>query len=79
MSSSSRNRLSPNSVRIMMICRAVVAGGKTMTIIEWIQVPCVIWKILRKLYGLSYENGYWRIKIDKESYNKFKSTDIFLL
>jgi hypothetical protein len=65
----------------MMICRAVVAGGKTMAIIEWIQVPCVIWKILRKLYGLSYENGYWRIKIDKESYNKFNplAPELFFL
>jgi hypothetical protein len=33
-------------------------------------------KSLKKIYGQSYENGYWRIKMDQECYNKFKSSDI---
>jgi hypothetical protein len=33
-------------------------------------------KILRKIYALTYENGYWRIKINQEIYNTFKSPDI---
>jgi hypothetical protein len=33
-------------------------------------------KIFRKIYGPTYENGYWRIKINQEIYNKFKSPDI---
>jgi hypothetical protein len=30
-------------------------------------------KILRKIYGPTYENGYWRTKMNQEIYNKFKS------
>jgi hypothetical protein len=33
-------------------------------------------KILRKTYGRTYENSYWRIKMSREIYNKFKSPDI---
>jgi hypothetical protein len=33
-------------------------------------------KILRKIYGSIYENGYWRIKMNQEIYNKFKSPNI---
>jgi hypothetical protein len=33
-------------------------------------------KFLRKIYGSTYENGYWRIKVNKEIYNKFKSPNI---
>jgi hypothetical protein len=32
--------------------------------------------ILRKIYGPTYENGYLRIKMGEEIYNKFKSPDI---
>jgi hypothetical protein len=32
---------------------------------------------LRKIYGPTCENGSWRIKMDQEIYNKFKSLDIF--
>jgi formylmethanofuran dehydrogenase subunit B len=28
------------------------------------------------VYGSTYENGYWRIKINQEMYNTFKSRDI---
>jgi hypothetical protein len=33
-------------------------------------------KILRKIYGPTYENGYWRIKMNQEIYNKFKFPNI---
>jgi hypothetical protein len=33
-------------------------------------------KILRKMYGQTYENGCWRIKTNQEIYNKFKSQNI---
>jgi hypothetical protein len=33
-------------------------------------------KIPRKIYGPTHENGYWRIKINQEIYNKFKSPNI---
>jgi hypothetical protein len=38
----------------------------------------MIWarKILRKIYGPTYGNSYWRIKINQEIYNKFKPQDI---
>jgi hypothetical protein len=28
------------------------------------------WKILSKIYGPTYENGYWRITINQEIYKK---------
>jgi hypothetical protein len=31
---------------------------------------------LRKIYEPTYENGYWRIKMNQEIYNKFKSPNI---
>jgi hypothetical protein len=33
-------------------------------------------KILRKIYGPTYENGHWRIKINSELESKYKSRDI---
>jgi hypothetical protein len=33
-------------------------------------------KILRKIYGQTYENGHWRIKINSELESKYKSQDI---
>jgi hypothetical protein len=33
-------------------------------------------KILRKIYGPTYENGHWRIKINSELESKYKSQDI---
>lgn len=33
-------------------------------------------EILRKPYGQTYENCYWRIKMSWEIYNKLKSPDI---
>ena len=33
-------------------------------------------KILRKIYGLTKENGQWRIKINLELITKYKSQDI---
>jgi hypothetical protein len=33
-------------------------------------------KILRKIYGPTYENGRWRIKINSELENKYKPQDI---
>jgi hypothetical protein len=36
-------------------------------------------EILRKAYGQTYENGYWRIKISWEIYNKLKSPDIVVV
>jgi hypothetical protein len=31
---------------------------------------------LRKIHGPTYENGYWRIRMDQDIYNTFKSPDI---
>ena len=41
----------------------------------------MIWerKILRKMYGQIYENGYWRIKINEEICNECKSPDIVIV
>jgi hypothetical protein len=33
-------------------------------------------KILRIIYGPTYENGHWRIKINLEMYSNCKSPDI---
>jgi hypothetical protein len=33
-------------------------------------------KLLRKIYGTTFENGCWRINMDQEIYNKFKSPNI---
>jgi hypothetical protein len=33
-------------------------------------------KILRNIYGPTYENGCWRIKMNQEIYNKFTSPNI---
>jgi hypothetical protein len=33
-------------------------------------------KILRKIYGLTYENGRWRIKTHSELESKYKYQDI---
>jgi hypothetical protein len=33
-------------------------------------------KILRKIYGPTYENEHWRIKINSELESKYKSQDI---
>jgi hypothetical protein len=33
-------------------------------------------EILRKIYGPTYENGYWVTKMNQEIYNKLKSSDI---
>jgi hypothetical protein len=33
-------------------------------------------KILRKIYGPTHENGCWRIKMNQEICNKFKSPNI---
>lgn len=33
-------------------------------------------KILRKIYGPTYENGYWTIQMNQEMYNKFQPQDI---
>jgi ubiquitin-protein ligase len=35
-------------------------------------------KILRKIYGTTYENGYWRIEMNQEIYNKFKPPNILI-
>jgi len=78
-SSSSGNRLSPSSLprHDDLPCR--YSWWQDKRVIEWSQVLYVIWKILGKLYGLSCENGYWRIKMHEENYNKFKCTDFFFL
>jgi hypothetical protein len=36
-------------------------------------------KILRKVYGPTYENGHWIIKINSELESKYKSQDIVSL
>jgi hypothetical protein len=39
-------------------------------------VNAVLILLTKKIYGPIYEYGYWRIKINQDIYNKFKSPDI---
>jgi hypothetical protein len=36
-------------------------------------------KDFEKIYGPTYENGHWRIKINSELEGKYKSQDIFCI
>jgi hypothetical protein len=36
-------------------------------------------KILRKMYGLTYQNGHCRIKMNSESESRYKSQDIIFV
>jgi hypothetical protein len=56
-----------------------LAVGRLTNTCQWYRDSvCLDWerKILRKIYRPTYENGYWRIKMFQEIYNKFKSLDI---
>jgi hypothetical protein len=58
------------------IIRPIVTfGAESWTITNKMERVFMTWerKILRKPYGPTYENGYWRIKMNQEIYNKFKS------
>jgi hypothetical protein len=58
----------------------VVYGGEAWTVTDKMENMLVTWerKILRKIYGLTYESGHWRIKINSELESKYKSQDLFL-
>jgi hypothetical protein len=56
----------------------VVYGREAWTVTNKMEKMLMTWerKILRKIYGLTYENGHWRIKINSELESKYKSQDI---
>jgi hypothetical protein len=51
-------------------------GAETWTLTEKMGKLLTIWKVLRKIYGPTEENGCWRIKMNHEIRDKFKSPDI---
>jgi hypothetical protein len=61
------------------IIRPIVTyGAESWTLTNKMEKVLMMWgrKILRKIYGPTYENGYWRMKMNQEIYNKFKPPDI---
>jgi hypothetical protein len=61
------------------IIRPIVTyGAESWTLTNKMERVLLMWerKILRKIYGPTYENGYWRIEMNQEIYNKFKSPNI---
>jgi hypothetical protein len=60
----------------------VTYGAKTWTLTNKIEKKMLItWerKILRKLYGLTKQNGQWRIKPNLELIIKYKSQHIVIV
>jgi hypothetical protein len=61
------------------IIRPIVTyGAQSWTSTNKIVRDLMTWerKILRKICGPSYANDYWRIKMNKDINNKFKSPNI---
>jgi hypothetical protein len=56
----------------------VTYGAETRTLTNKMERVLMTWerKIVRKIHGPTYENGCWRIKMNQEIYNKFKSLNI---
>jgi hypothetical protein len=54
-----------------------VLGAEAWTLTNKMEKMLMTWerKILRKIYGPTYENGHWRIKINSELESKYKSQD----
>ena len=53
-------------------------GAETWTLTNKMERDLVTWegKILKKIYGPTCENRYWRIKSNQEICNKFRCPDI---
>jgi hypothetical protein len=56
----------------------VIYGAETWTVTSKMEKMLMTWerKILRKIYGLTKENGQWRIKRNEELMTKYKAPDI---
>jgi hypothetical protein len=56
----------------------VTFGTESRTLTNKIERTLMIWerRILRKMYGATYENDSWKIKMNQEIYNKFTSPNI---
>jgi hypothetical protein len=50
-------------------------GAELWTLTNKMERTLMMWerKILRKIYGLTYENGYWGTKMNQEICNQFKN------
>jgi hypothetical protein len=57
----------------------VIYGAEAWTLTNKMEKMPMTWerKSLRKIYGPTYENGHWRIKINSELETKYRSQDIF--
>jgi hypothetical protein len=55
----------------------VIYGAEAWTLTNKMERMLMTWerKILRKIYGPTYENLHWRIKINSELESKYKSQD----
>ena len=77
-----RRRTISQSIKIHLyktiVRPAVTYGAETWTVTNKIEKILMIWerKILRKIYGLTNENGQWRINTNLELMTKYKSQDI---
>ena len=56
----------------------MTCGAESWTLTNEMERALMTWerKILGKIYGQTYENGYWRIKMNDEICNECKSPDI---
>jgi hypothetical protein len=54
----------------------VIYGAESWTLTNTMDLSDVRKEILTKVDGPSHDNNYWRIKINQEVYNKFKSPDL---
>jgi hypothetical protein len=58
-----------------MIRSNVPHNAESLTLTNKIEIDLMTCekKILRKMCGPTYENGYWRIKMNQDIYDKFQS------
>jgi len=58
--------------------RIMTYGTESLTLTNKIKTALMMWerKILRKIYGPIYENGFWGTKMNQDFYNRFKSSGI---
>jgi hypothetical protein len=56
----------------------VIYGAESWALTNKMDKMLMPWerKIMRKIYGPTYENGHWRIKINSELETKYSSQDI---
>jgi hypothetical protein len=63
---------------VFTTCKLLIQGYINKNKTHKIEASLMTWerKILRKIYGPAYENVYYRIKVNEEISNLFKSPDI---